>query len=179
MQQNYLKVRPSSIEGYGAFALKYIPHGTRIIEYMGEHITPAVAQGRYCSPIRYQIDADDEMHIYLFTVDSNTLIDGAVGGSDARFINHSCAPNCEAVVEDGHVYIQAIKGIEPGEELTFDYQLSAGSALSDKEQEHFACHCGAVACRGTMLAPEKGKHAAPLAATYADPVTKESTAMID
>ena len=156
MQNNYLEIRPSSIEGSGAFALRRIPKGTRIIEYTGERITPMQAQNRYGKD-RYNDDFSEEPHVYLFTVSSRTIIDGAVGGSDARFLNHSCDPNCEAVTENRHIYIEALRTSEVGEELTFDYQLDIGSDITEEDKLSYACSCGAASCRHTMLALPKVK----------------------
>ena len=152
MQLNYLEIRSSPIEGYGAFALRRIPKGTRIIEYTGERITPAQAKNRYGIDNRYVNDYCEEPHVYLFSVDSRIMVDGAVGGSDARFIDHSCGPNCEAATENRHVYIDALRTIEEGEELGFDYQLDIGMKATEEDKQCYACHCGAASCRGTMLA---------------------------
>src|SRR6476620_1702007 len=92
----YFELRRSGIQGKGAFATRPIKRGTRIIEYTGERISPEEADRRYD--------------------------DAAMDGNDARFINHSCAPNCEAVDERKRIYIEAIRDIVPGEELTYDYQ---------------------------------------------------------
>src|SRR5687768_10679939 len=86
----YFVLRRSAIQGRGAFAIRPVRKGTRIIEYTGERISHDEADRRY----------DDagmgRHHTFLFSVDRKTVIDAAVGGNDARFINHSCAPNCEA-----------------------------------------------------------------------------------
>ena len=155
MQNPYLEIRPSHIEGSGAFALKKIPKGTRIIEYTGERITHALANNRYGRDDGCCDDFEDEPRFYLFTVSNRTIIDGAVGGSDARFINHSCHPNCEAVIEKSRVYIEAIRTIRAGEELSYDYHLDLGSDITDEDKLRFACCCGAAKCRGTMLALQK------------------------
>lgn len=157
MQNNYLEVRPSPIEGCGAFALQTIPKETRIIEYTGERITPAVAQRRYGREERCDDDVSAEPHFYLFSVDSRTNIDGSVDGNEARFINHSCEPNCEAIVEKKRVYIEALRTIDAGEELTYDYRLDAGDDVTEEDRQRYACHCGAPRCRGTMLVPSKVK----------------------
>ena len=156
MQNLYLEVRPSSIEGKGAFAVQRIPEGTRIIEYTGERITQAIAEERYGYD-EYSEDSGEGSHVYLFTVDSRAIIDGAVDGNDARFINHSCSPNCEAVVEKKRVYIEAIRDIEVGEELFFDYQLDIGEDVTEEDRQRYACLCGAKKCRGTMLDVPKVK----------------------
>ena len=157
MQNIYLEVRPSTIEGNGVFAQQTIPKETRIIEYTGERITPAVAQRRYGREERCVDDVSAEPHFYLFSVDSRTNIDGSVDGNEARFINHSCEPNCEAIVEKKRVYIEALRTIHAGEELTYDYRLDAGDDVTEEDRQRYACHCGAPHCRGTMLALPKVK----------------------
>src|SRR5688500_7742864 len=88
------KILNSPIQGLGAFATQMIPSGTRLIEYAGERLTPAEADARYPE------GADERHHTYLFAIDDDIVIDAAVNGNDARFINHSCDPNCDAVIED-------------------------------------------------------------------------------
>src|SRR5579871_553999 len=112
------EVRNSSIHGQGVFALRRIPEGTRIIEYVGERISHEVADQRYND------DSEAHPHILLFIVDKDIVVDAGIGGNEARFINHSCDPNCEAEIDDGHIYIRAIKAIQPGAELTYDYRLT-------------------------------------------------------
>jgi hypothetical protein len=145
----YFELRRSSIQGKGGFATRPIKRGTRIIEYTGERISPEEADRRY----------DDggmgRHHTFLFSVDSKVCIDAAVGGNDARFINHSCAPNCEAVDERKHIYIEAIRDIAPGEELTYDYQYERDGTEDEKWEKIYVCKCGAPTCRGTILAPKK------------------------
>lgn len=150
MQNPYLEVRPSSIEGRGAFAIKRIPKGTRIIEYLGERISHAEANRRYGRD-NCDDDVSEAGHVYLFTVSSRTIIDGEVRGNDARFINHSCKPNCEATVVRGRVYIEALRTIEEGEELYYDYQLDIGEEVTEEDKQRYACLCGSANCRGTML----------------------------
>src|SRR5512135_2830277 len=115
MRNKLFGVRPSSIQGLGAFALAAIPEGTRIIEYRGERISPAEADRRYDD------DASEHPRVLLFSVNSRTVIDAGVGGNEAQFINHSCEPNCEAVTEKRRVFIEALRDITPGEELLYDY----------------------------------------------------------
>lgn len=134
----------SEIHGSGLFAVAPIPEGTRIIEYTGKRLDRDEAYARY----RYW-----GHHTFLFNLDETTVIDGADGGSDASFINHSCSPNCQPVFEHGHIYIEAIKDISTGTELTFDYNISRGDAVEDDWEELFECRCGSANCRGHMLAP--------------------------
>jgi SET domain-containing protein len=109
------EIRPSPIHGLGAFATRRIPAGTRLIEYAGERLTPDAADARYPET------PDRAYHTFLFAIDDDVVIDAAVGGNDARFINHSCDPNCDAVVEDGRIWIETIRDVSPGEELAYDY----------------------------------------------------------
>lgn len=142
-------VRKSKVHGLGAFATRRIRKGERIIEYLGERVSHAEADRRYESK-----DPNDN-HTFLFTVDSRTVIDAGVNGNDARFFNHSCDPNCESVIENRRVFIDAIRDIEPGEELTYDYQIGREPDDPPNVDEIFACRCGAPNCRGTMLWPPK------------------------
>ena len=147
----YFKLRRSSIQGRGAFATRPIKRGTRIIEYTGERISHEEADRRY---------DDGKMgrhHTFLFNIDSKTCIDAAVDGNDARFINHSCAPNCEAIDERKRIFIEAIRDIAPGEELTYDYAYERDGTEDDEWERIYVCKCGAPTCRGTILAPKKSK----------------------
>jgi len=151
LRQPFFEIRPSPIHGWGAFAIRRIRKGTRIIEYVGERITPKEADARYDD------DRTDYPHVLLFTVDKRTIIDAGVGGNEARYINHSCAPNCEAVTESGRVYIEALRAIAPGEELMYDYRLERHGRHDAEWEKRYACHCGAKTCRGTLLKPWRGR----------------------
>ncbi|HYH95084.1 SET domain-containing protein [Hyalangium sp.] len=143
------ELRESSIQGRGAFATRRIRKGARIIEYTGERITQAEADKRY----------DDEAmgrhHTFLFTLDENTVIDAAVDGNEARFINHSCDPNCQALIEDDKIFIYALKDISPGDELLYDYAYERAEGMDEESEQLYVCRCGAKNCRGTILAPPK------------------------
>ena len=102
---------------------------------------------------RYEDKDANDNHTFLFIVDSRTVIDAGVDGNEARFINHSCDPNCESVIEKRRVFIEAIRTIEPGEELTYDYQIQREDDDPPDIDEIFACRCGFPKCRGTMLWP--------------------------
>jgi uncharacterized protein len=146
-RQPLFEVRDSPVHGMGVFALRRIRKGTRIVEYLGERVSHQEADRRYESK-----DASDN-HTFLFIVDSKIVIDAGVDGNDARFINHSCNPNCESVIERRRVYIEAIRTIEPGEELSYDYQIQREDDDPPDIDEIFACRCGFPQCRGTMLWP--------------------------
>lgn len=143
---SFIKVRHSRIHGNGVFAARKIPAGARIIEYQGKRITEKQAEKRFGQ------DPDNPHHTFFFSLDSGKLIDGGDEGNDARWINHSCEPNCEAQEEKGRVYIHALRDIRRGEELSYDYGLIIGERLTKAVKAAYACRCGATACRGTMLA---------------------------
>jgi hypothetical protein len=147
MRKKLLEVRPSSIQGLGAFSAAPIPKGTRIIEYTGERVSPAEADRRYDD------DAIEHARVLLFSVDSRTVIDAGVGGNESQFINHSCEPNCEAVTDRRRVYIEALRDIAAGEELLYDYNLTRHDDDADDLEQRYECHCRAASCRGTMLTP--------------------------
>jgi SET domain-containing protein len=142
-----LEVRPSGLHGLGVFALAPIRKGTRVIEYLGERVSHQEADRRYDDK-----DANDN-HTFLFIVDEDTVIDAGVNGNEARFVNHGCDPNCESVIEGSRVFIEAIRAIAPGEELTYDYQIQREPGDPPDIDTIFACRCGAARCRGTMLWP--------------------------
>ena len=148
-REPFFEIRRSRIQGRGAFALRVIRKGTRLIEYTGERISDDEGDRRY---------NDDEMkrhHTFLFSLDDGTVVDGAVGGNESAFINHSCDPNCEAVIEDNRIYIDALRTIYPGEELAYDYAYERTSAHTKEDEELYACRCGAPNCRGTILKAAK------------------------
>lgn len=146
-----IQVRNSIVHGRGVFATRRIAKGERIMEYLGERVSHDEADRRYESK------DENDSHTFLFIVDSKTVIDAGVDGNDARFFNHSCDPNCESVVEKRRVYIEAIRAIEPGEEMTYDYQIYKEEGDPENIDEVFACRCGFANCRGTMLWPPEPK----------------------
>ena len=133
------------MHGRGAFATRRIPEGMRIIEYAGERITPAEADRRDPD------GAPGPHHTFLFAIDDDVVVDAGVGGNEARWINHSCDPNCDAVIEDKRLWIEAIRDIEPGEELAYDYAYELAGRHTPAAKRQYPCHCGAARCRGTIL----------------------------
>jgi uncharacterized protein len=133
--------RNSPIRGTGGFAHIDISSGTRIIEYVGEKITKQESLAR-C----------EKNNEYIFALNNTEDLDGNVDWNPARFLNHSCAPNCEALLEDGHIWIVALREIGAGEELTFNYGYDL-----EFYREH-PCHCGAPGCVGYIVAEEFFEH---------------------
>ncbi len=145
------KVRRSKIHGTGVFAARDIKKGARISEYVGDRISHAEADRRYADK------ADDDNHTFLFTVDNRIVIDGGIGGNDAKYINHSCDPNCETVIDARRVFIEAIRDIKKGDELGYDYLIERDDSDPPDVDVIWACRCGSPKCRGTMLLPRKPK----------------------
>lgn len=152
MSSRRFAVRQSGVHGKGVFALEPIAAGERLIEYKGERISWKEALRRHPH------NPAEPNHTFYFALESGDVIDGKVNGNSARWINHSCAPNCEPEEIDGHVYIEALRDIAAGEELFYDYGLVIDARQTKKLQREYECRCGARKCRGTMLAPpEKTK----------------------
>ncbi len=130
-------LKESPIHGVGAFARTNIRQGTRIVEYVGERITKSESLRR-C----------EQDNRYIFALNDEQDLDGNVSWNPARFFNHSCAPNCEAGCEDGHIWIIAARSIAAGDELTFNY----GYDLADYKD--YPCGCGSPECVGYIVAEE-------------------------
>lgn len=103
---------------------------------------------------RHPHDPAQPNHTFYFHIDNGRVIDGNVKGNDARWINHSCEPNCEADEINGRVYIKALRNIAAGEELNYDYGLIIDEPYTPKLLSEFPCWCGSENCRGTLLTPK-------------------------
>jgi len=145
------EIRRSPIQGAGAFATSPIARGTRLIEYTGERLTPTEADARYPD------DDRERHHTCLFAIDDDVVIDAAVDGNEARFINHSCEPNCDAVIDDGRIFIESIRDIAAGEELAYDYAYVLVERHTPAAKRRYPCNCGAPRCRGTILARKRDR----------------------
>ncbi|TAM53060.1 MAG: SET domain-containing protein-lysine N-methyltransferase [Paraburkholderia sp.] len=150
MSSRKLVVRRSGVHGKGVFAAVPLKAGERLLEYKGERISWKEALRRHPH------NPAEPNHTFYFALEDGHVIDGKVGGNSARWINHSCAPNCEAEEVDGHVFIHALRDIPADDELFYDYGLVIDARQSKKLKKEYACHCGARKCRGTMLAPKDG-----------------------
>lgn len=135
-----LKVRHSSVHGRGVYATKLIPKGTRIIEYTGKRMSWTDVPNE-----------DNDPHTFIFGLDNGQVINAAIGGNEARWINHSCDPNCEAVGEKGGIFIYALRKIRAGDELFYDYALQLDEPITEELILDYKCDCGAARCRGTLL----------------------------
>lgn len=150
-----IATRKSAIHGNGMFAVLPLKKGERLIEYKGRRRT------------HDEVDAGDSGdiesgHTFLFTLNDDWVIDANFEGNDARWINHSCSPNCEAVLDEdedepkhSRVFIEAIRAIKPGEELTYDYGITLAERHTPRLKKIWACRCGSKDCTGTMLRPKR------------------------
>lgn len=143
-------MRNSTIHGRGVFALAAITRGERVVEYKGKRITDEEADRRYPDT-----DESKPYHTFLFSIEDGMVIDGNRDANSARWINHGCAPNCESSEEDGQVFIEAIRDIRVGEELTYDYNIILAEPHNAFNKRRFFCACGAKRCRGTMLGKKR------------------------
>jgi len=140
-------VRRSAIHGRGVFASRTIRKGTVIIEYRGQRTTWEAASERQDN------DPSDPQHTFIFATSDGRVIDASRRGNAARWINHSCTPNCYAFEDsEGRVFIEASRTIRAGDELTYDYQLELEERVTAKLRAEYACRCGTKRCRGTLLA---------------------------
>jgi SET domain-containing protein len=128
-----LIIRSSPIHAAGCYTTAPITKGTHVVEYTGPVLSKEEGDERY----------ENKPLTYLFGLKDGRVVDGH---GTAAFINHSCDPNCETDEIDGHIWIIATRDIEPGEELTYDYNLFDGDFDAP-------CHCGAKTCRGSMYDP--------------------------
>lgn len=140
-----IQVRRSGVHGRGVYALAPIAAGERIIEYKGERISDDEAADRHPA------DPHEPNHTFYFSLEGGGVIDARYHGNSARWINHSCDPNCEADEIDGRVFIHALRDLEPGEELFYDYRLAVDERMTARLKKEYECRCGAKSCRGTML----------------------------
>lgn len=135
-----IEVRESGVHGHGVYAMESIAKGTRIIEYTGQRVSWEGAPNE-----------ENDPHTFNFGLDNGEVINPEIGGNDARWINHSCDPNCEAIEEDDRIFIDALRDIQAGEELFYDYALEIDEPITEESKKKFACHCHSPNCRGTML----------------------------
>lgn len=148
-QKRPIEIRRSRIQGRGVFATRKIKASERVIEYRGERISDEEGDRRY------PFDENERHHTFLFRLEDGSVIDAGHGGNAAKYINHSCDPNCEAVEEDGKILIYALQDIRKGEELTYDYNYILDEPHNAANKKLYPCHCGTANCRGTILAKKR------------------------
>ncbi|MGQ0699772.1 MAG: SET domain-containing protein [Panacagrimonas sp.] len=145
-------VRRSPIHGNGVFAARKLPAGHRVIQYRGTLVTHDEADDLYEGSV-------ESGHTFLFTLNDEYIVDANRKGNAARWINHSCTPNCQpVVVEDKNgersrdrIFIETLRPLRAGEELTYDYGITLDVRHTRRLKELWGCRCGMEACTGTML----------------------------
>jgi uncharacterized protein len=148
--------RRSPIHGNGVFAATALAAGSKVIEYRGKLLTHAQADKLYPGNA-------DSGHTFLFTLNERYVLDANEGGNIARWINHSCAPNCQSFLHEDpggdkrkdRVLIETLRAIQPGEELCYDYGITLAEKHTARLKAIWACRCGSPACTGTMLKPKR------------------------
>ncbi len=151
-----IEARDSEIHGRGVFATEKIKKGERIVRYKGKLRSHEEVDAIYGGH-------DENGHTFLFTLNDDYVVDANVDGNVARWINHSCAPNCESSIEEHHkgkrhkdkVWIEAARDIQKGEELTYNYGIVLDEPYTKALKALWACRCGSTNCTGTMLQPKK------------------------
>ena len=147
-----IAVRRSPIHGNGVFAAQEIPAGVELVEYQGKRLTHAQADRRYAGNA-------ETGHTFLFTLNDQYVIDANQDGNAARWINHSCDPNCQAflIEHEGRdrrldrVVIESLRPLKAGEELAYNYAITLDERHTPRLKKLWACRCGAANCTGTML----------------------------
>lgn len=139
-------VRSSPVHGRGVFALTRISAGEKLFEYRGALISWRAAQRRY------ERSTAEDGHTFFFDLGDGRVIDGADNGNSARWVNHSCEPNCETEQQGNRVFFHALRDIEPNEELFIDYRLHVEGRRTSALKAQYRCRCGARRCRGSLLA---------------------------
>jgi len=147
----FMKIKGSKIHGKGAFAIKPIPKGTDVIEYVGKKITKAqsdkIADRQYDKAQKSKTTGS----VYIFELNKRYDIDGNVKWNTARLINHSCNPNCEVIEYDRHMWIVSMRRIKKGEEITYNYNFPL------QDYQDAPCKCGSPKCLGYMVDDRKWK----------------------
>ncbi len=145
LDRDFTQVKESLVEGRGVFAKRNIPKGSRIIEYQGKRVNK--------KDLISDMVAGKTSLRYVMNLSETVAIDAERSGNDSRFINHSCEPNCTVYFFDDKPFIYALREINKGEELSFDYQLGTDSKdlNPDLKKELFPCNCGSEKCKGTLF----------------------------
>ena len=144
------KLKKSEVHGNGIFSNKNIKKGTRIIEYIGEKISKTEGDKRSAERIDKYLDSKDSGSVYVFELDKDYDIDGSFEYNIARYINHSCNPNCEVEIIENRIWISAIKNIKKGEELNYDY----GYVFDKDDYQDHRCKCGSLKCIGYIISED-------------------------
>ncbi len=145
------KVKYSKVHGRGVFATQTIKKNTKIIQYIGDKVTKTEGDKRSAKRIKKYLNSEKTGSVYIFELNNKYDIDGYVKQNKARYINHSCSPNCEVDIIDDEIWISSIKKIKNGEELTYDY----GFSFDKEDYRDHECKCGSKYCIGYILSSDE------------------------
>ena len=145
------KVKSSKIHGTGVFANKNIPKNTKVIQYIGEKITKKEGDKRSARRIKEYLNSEKTGSVYIFELNSKYDIDGSVQYNKARYINHSCDPNCEVNISNNEIWISSIKKSKKGKELNYDY----GYEFDEDDFRDHVCKCGSKDCIGFIISSDQ------------------------
>ena len=150
----FITVKNSKMHGKGVFASRNIKKNSRIIEYIGEKITKREGDLRSEKRLKRYLNSKKTGSVYIFELNSRYDIDGSLSYNKARFINHSCKPNCEVQIKNGHIWIYSIRNIKKNEELSYDY----GYEFDKDDYSDHSCRCGSKNCIGYIISSDdRGK----------------------
>ena len=144
------KVKKSKVHGHGVFATKDIRKNTRVIQYIGEKVSRVEGNRRSEERIKKYLNSKKMGSVYIFELNKNFDLDGSPLYNKARYINHSCDPNCEVDILDGKIWISSMKKIKKGEELNYDY----GYEFDKSDFRDHICKCGSKNCIGFIISSD-------------------------
>lgn len=144
------KVKNSKIHGRGIVATKNINKSTKIIQYVGEIVSKKEGDKRSANRIKKYLKSNRTGSVYIFELNKKYDIDGFFRYNKARYINHSCNPNCEVDIENNEIWISSIKKIKKGEELSYDY----GFEFDKDDFKDHICKCGSKNCIGYIISSD-------------------------
>ncbi len=143
-------VKKSKVHGTGVFASENIKKGTRIIEYIGDKVSKKEGDLRSEKRIKRYLNSKVTGSVYIFELNKRYDIDGSPRYNKARYINHSCSPNCEVEITNGHIWIKSIKRILKNQELTYDY----GYDFDEEDYKDHKCNCKSSNCIGFIISSD-------------------------
>tara|TARA_Y100001980_G_C14213122_1_gene72020 strand:+ start:55 stop:537 length:483 start_codon:yes stop_codon:yes gene_type:complete len=144
------KLKKSKIHAYGVFAEKRIPKGTKIIEYIGEKVSRKEGDKRSEKRLKKHLHSKTTGSVYIFELNKHYDIDGSPNYNKAKYINHSCNPNCEVEITKNRIWIKSIKNIREGDELSYDY----GFEFDEDDYKDHKCKCGSKKCIGYIISSD-------------------------
>ena len=148
-----IRVKKSKLHGNGVFASEYIKKNTKVIQYLGEKVTKAEGNRRSEQRIKKYLHSKEDGSVYIFELNNKYDIDGTPEYNRAKYINHSCNPNCEVDIINDEIWISSIKNIKKNDELTYDY----GYEFDKDDYKDHICNCGSNNCIGYIISSDDWK----------------------